>query len=298
MARIAVLMRCYQNGNAAAYGEGLCDVVDTVKRQTSFNLEMDKLGWSKHHHLLDSGALDDVLSRSLIRYHKFLDLMALTHTLLTPTLDIDLCWHTHQLQSRYYDHTFWLVGRFINHDDAIETGILKDAFDRTAMLWKQRYNQPYSLCGCVYNSPGTIKKLKSLLGNSSSSSATEPTAASMNQAGSGKGSGFTSRMKGKWRAAKELPGDKEDDTTAWQDATHPSAHSAVIVKEEEERHDKLREQMVKEWAQGKRREGHESAFVFGYNTPGLYPFYYSPLYSTHYVSRGSTGDATDRKSVV
>ncbi|CDS01937.1 hypothetical protein [Sporisorium scitamineum] len=292
MARIAVLMRCYQNGNAAAYGEGLCDVVDTVKRQTSFNLEMDKLGWSKHHHLLDSGALDDVLSRSLIRYHKFLDLMALTHTLLTPTLDIDLCWHTHQLQSRYYDHTFWLVGRFINHDDAIETGILKDAFDRTAMLWKQRYNQPYSLCGCVYNSPGTIKKLKSLLGNSSSSSATEPTAASMNQAGSGKGSGFTSRMKGKWRAAKELPGDKEDDTTAWQDATHPSAHSAVIVKEEEERDDKLREQMVKEWAQGKRREGHESAFVFGYNTPGLYPFYYSPLYSTHYVSRGSTGDAT------
>ena len=31
---------------------------------------------------------------------------------------------------------------------------------------------------------------------------------------------------------------------------------------------------------------------FGYNTPGLYPFYYSPLYSTHYVSRGSTGDST------
>lgn len=31
---------------------------------------------------------------------------------------------------------------------------------------------------------------------------------------------------------------------------------------------------------------------FGYDTPGLYPFYYSPLHNTHYVSRGSTGDAT------
>lgn len=255
MARIAMLMRSYQNGNAAAYGEGLCDVVDAVKRQTSFNIEMEKLGWSKHHHLLEQGALDDVLSRSVIRYHKFLDLLSSTYSLLTPTLDIDLCWHTHQLRAHYYDHCFKLVGRFINHDDAIETGILKDAFDRTASLWKNRYQQPYSMCGCVYNNPGAIKKLKSLLGSDA------PAEASAEQAN--RGSGFTTRMKGKWRAAKQLPGDKkQEDANVWQDATHPSAHSAVIVKEEEHRHDKLREQMVKEWAQGKRREGHESAFVY------------------------------------
>ena len=256
MARIAVLMRAYQTGNAAAYGEGLCDVVDAVKRQTGFNLEMEKLGWSKHHHLLDQGVLDDVLSRSLIRYHKFLDLMSGVSALLTPTLDIDLCWHTHQLQAHYYDHCFTLVGRFLNHDDAIETGILKEAFDRTATLWKNRYGQPYSMCGCVYNSPGAIKKLRTLLGSSAS---TETAAAASDQAG--KGSGFTTRMKGKWRAAKQLPGDKQDDPTVWQEASHPSTHSAVIVKEEEHRHDKLREEMVREWAQGKRREGHESAFV-------------------------------------
>lgn len=252
MTRIAILMRCYQNGNAAAYGEGLCDVVDAVKRQTSFNIEMEKLGWSKHHHLLDQGVLDDVLSRSLIRYSKFMDLMASTHTLLTPTLDIDLCWHTHQLQARYYDQTFDIVGRFINHDDAIETGILKDAFDRTAALWKQRYSQPYSLCGCVYNNPGAIKKLKALLGSSNSGAVVDSSEAT---------SGFTKRLKGKWRASKALPGDERDDAAIWQDATHPSAHSAVIVKEEEHRHDRLREEMVKEWARAKRREGHESAFV-------------------------------------
>lgn len=254
MARIAMLMRSYQTGNAAAYGEGLCDVVDAVKRQTSFNMEMEKLGWSKHPQLLDQGMLDDVLTRSLIRYNKYLDLMASTYAILTPTLDIDLCWHTHQLQSRYYDQTFHYVGRFINHDDAIETGILKQAFDRTAALWKQRYSQPYSLCGCVYNNPGAVKKIKSLLG--SSSNATTDTADE-----SVKKSGFASRLKGKWRASKALPGDKQDDAAVWQDASHPSTHSAVIVKEEEHRHDKLREEMIKEWAQGKRREGHESAFV-------------------------------------
>lgn len=255
MARIAMLMRSYQNGNASAYGEGLCDVVDGVKRQTSFNLEMEKLGWSKHLALVERGALDDVLSRSLIRYHRFLELMGNTATLLTPTLDIDLCWHTHQLKSKYYSHCFRLVGRFVNHDDAIETGILKDAFDRTAALWKDRYGQPYSMCGCMYNDPGTLKKLKGLLGGGSSG------ANNASESGSGK-SGFTSRMKGKWRAARDLLGDKEQDATVWQDATHPSAHPAVIVKEEEHRHDKLRDQMEKEWAQGKRREGHESAFVY------------------------------------
>ncbi|KAJ1040262.1 hypothetical protein NDA10_003020 [Ustilago hordei] len=260
MARIAMMMRSYQNGNAAAYGEGLCDVVDGVKRQTSFNLEM------------------------------FLELMASVATLLTPALDIDLCWHTHQLKSRYYSHCFTLVGRFVNHYDAIETGILKVAFDRTASLWKDRYGQPYSMCGCIYNDSGALKKLKGLLGSGNNSSGKEASESAPTK------SGFASRLKGKWRAAKGLPGDKPQDdataTTVWQDATHPSAHSAVIVKEEEHRHDKLRELMVKEWAQGKRREGHESAFVFGYDTPGLYPFYYSPLYSTHYVSRESTGDTT------
>ncbi|KAJ1027232.1 hypothetical protein NDA18_003241 [Ustilago nuda] len=243
MARIAMLMRSYQNGNAAAYGEGLCDVVDGVKRQTSFNLEM------------------------------FLELMASVATLLTLTLDIDLCWHTHQLKSRYYSHCFTLVGRFVNHDNAIETGILKVAFDRTASLWKDRYGQPYSMCGCIYNDSGALKKLKGLLGSGSNSSGKEASESAPTKFG------FASRLKGKWRAAKGLPGDKpQDDATA--------------TTEEEHRHDKLRGLMVKEWAQGKRREGHEGAFVFGYDTPGLYPFYYSPLYSTHYVSRESTGDTT------
>lgn len=249
MSRIALLMKPYQNGNAAAYGEGLCDVVDAVKRQTSFNIEMEKLGWTKHPHLLQQGVLDDVLSRALIRYHKYLDLLSSSWTLLVPTLDIDLAFHTHMLKEDYYARCFLLVGRFVNHDDAIETGILSEAFDRTAMLWRQRYQQPYSMCGCVYNNPGAIKKLKSMFGGS------EPAEAEKSSGG------FTTRMKGKWRAAKDLPGDKQDDATVWQEATHPSGHQAVIVKEAEHRHDRLREDMVKEWAQGKRREGHESAFV-------------------------------------
>jgi hypothetical protein len=136
-------------------------------------------------------------------------------------------------------------------DDAVETSTLKDAFDRTAALWRERYRQPYSLCGCIYNNPSTIKKLKTLIGSNST-----------RQPASNNSNGLTSRIKGKWRAAKDLPGDKkEENETIWQDATHPSAHSAVIVREEEHRHDQLREEMVREWAAGKRREGHESAYV-------------------------------------
>ncbi len=66
--------------------------------------------------------------------------------------------------SKVNDQCFKLVGRFINHDDAIETGILKDAFDRTASLWKQRYNQLTRCVDASIMTPGAIKKLKGLLG--------------------------------------------------------------------------------------------------------------------------------------
>lgn len=251
-ARIALMMRPYDHGNASAYGEGLCDLVSVVKRQSSFNQEIAGLGWSTHLDLVERGELDDVLGRSLVRYHKFLDLLSYTLEMLSPTLEIDLCWHTHQLKQNYAQDTITHVGRFINHDDAVETSVLKESFDRTATLWREKFSQPYSLCGCVYNSPGALKKLRSLLGSAKGDDAQENTGNSR----------WTSKMKGKWRAAKELPGDKGDvDRTVWQDATHPSAHSAVVVKEEERKHDKLRQEMVKEWSLGKRREGHESAFV-------------------------------------
>jgi hypothetical protein len=49
-------------------------------------------------------------------HYRFLDLMASSPgTLLVPTLDIDLIWHTHQLRSEDYQaDTEQYVGRFIN----------------------------------------------------------------------------------------------------------------------------------------------------------------------------------------
>ncbi|KAF8582970.1 hypothetical protein K439DRAFT_1285906, partial [Ramaria rubella] len=44
---------------------------------------------------------------------------------LVPTLDIDLGWHTHQLSgARYMSDTVRHVGRYVDHDDKIEEGVL------------------------------------------------------------------------------------------------------------------------------------------------------------------------------
>lgn len=80
----------------------------------------------------------------------FLDLMrAHEFHMLSPTLDIDLAWHTHQLHGAAYGaSTRRVVGRFIDHDDAIVDVILKNAYDITATLWAERFHTAYSGCGC------------------------------------------------------------------------------------------------------------------------------------------------------
>jgi hypothetical protein len=62
-----------------------------------------------------------------------------------PTLDIDLCWHTHQLSPRPYRE--WCVenlGRGINHDDTIGKSNLKDGLRFTSISWLEAYKEPYT----------------------------------------------------------------------------------------------------------------------------------------------------------
>lgn len=115
--------------------------------------------------------------------------------------------------------------------------MLKDAFERTAEQWRMRYGQPYSLCGCMYNAPGTVKRLKSILKSDSD----KP-------------------LKAKWRASKQLPGDAASDEQ-WQDATHPSSHNAFLLHDTLQRHEGIKQEMEHQWSTGKRRQGHSSAFV-------------------------------------
>lgn len=68
---------------------------------------------------------------------------------ISPTLDIDLAWHTHQLHAVGYAYdTTRHVGHLVNHDDAVADVALRNAYDETATLWAERFHTSYSGCGC------------------------------------------------------------------------------------------------------------------------------------------------------
>jgi hypothetical protein len=94
------------------------------------------------------------LLQAITRYHKFMMLLKRSEGLweaskrqnhLVPTLDIDLCWHTHQLHP--VDYRNWCggqLGRFINHDDTIGKNDLKDGLRDTSLAWFKAYREPYT----------------------------------------------------------------------------------------------------------------------------------------------------------
>ncbi|KAK4200876.1 hypothetical protein QBC40DRAFT_224494 [Triangularia verruculosa] len=115
-----------------------------VIRQTTF---IDKM----HSHLwIRSPSLEGTLARSISRYEKFLLLMRRNPgTLMVPTLDIDLAWHTHQCAAwGYVQETKRRVGRFVNHDDSIGKGILDTGSEGTRRLWRVQFGEEYHICGC------------------------------------------------------------------------------------------------------------------------------------------------------
>jgi Glycine-rich domain-containing protein-like len=64
---------------------------------------------------------------------------------LVPTLDIDLCWHTHQLFPRAYRE--WCLehlGRAVNHDDTIGKESLDHGLRSTSLAWLEAYREPYT----------------------------------------------------------------------------------------------------------------------------------------------------------
>lgn len=179
--------------------------------------------------------------------------MSSKRELLCPTLDIDLIWHTHQLLRRYTGDVVYNVGRYVDHDDKIEEGVLSDAFENTAKRWKARFNQNYSECGCLHNKPKTRHLLAQALSKND-------------------GTSILSRI----RAASEKPGDLDENS--FDDSTHPSTHNGVAVRGSEwdakRRNRKHRsDEQIK---RGTRREGHVDPFIAGYGYMGLYPFVYVP----------------------
>lgn len=66
-------------------------------------------------------------------------------TNFVPTLDIDLCWHTHQLFPVSYRQ--WCIehlGTAINHDDTIGRGDLNVGLRETSLAWYKAYRESYT----------------------------------------------------------------------------------------------------------------------------------------------------------
>lgn len=117
---------------------------DAIIRQTAFVDKMNALLWIR------SPALSGTLRRALSRYEAFLELFR-RHptTMMVPTLDIDLVWHTHQCSAAEYKRSMLkLAGKYVNHDDSIVKGTLDDGFERTRGLFHVCFGKEYPICGC------------------------------------------------------------------------------------------------------------------------------------------------------
>lgn len=117
---------------------------EAVQRQEAFVKEMHAQLWIR------SPALEGTLQRAINRYLNFVKLFKLYHkTVLVPTLDIDLVWHTHQCSpAQYQASMIQRTGRFINHDDKIGQPVLAGGMETTKNLFRVRFGQEYLVCHC------------------------------------------------------------------------------------------------------------------------------------------------------
>jgi hypothetical protein len=82
---------------------------------------------------------------ALERYLRFLQLMKNNNPpILVPTLDIDLFWHTHQLNPAAYNaYCRHHIGRPVFHNDSIPSAPRSNAFSNTALAWATHYHEAY-----------------------------------------------------------------------------------------------------------------------------------------------------------
>ncbi|CAO1621944.1 unnamed protein product [Parajaminaea phylloscopi] len=145
LVRIDYLLRFYLEANPVSIAS--VDLVLAVCRQEKFISELRSV--PAFSSLVDmthfAAANRPVIRDATIRYHRWLRLFFLyPDRFLAPTLDIDLAWHTHQLDPEYYTQCFSTVGRFIDHDDRVLERDLGHAFERTRELWSATYSSNFS----------------------------------------------------------------------------------------------------------------------------------------------------------
>ncbi|KAL7920374.1 hypothetical protein ACQKWADRAFT_162965 [Trichoderma austrokoningii] len=122
------------------------DLCAAVMRQGVFIEKMVKMDW------LHSLNARDTMSRLITKYDRFMQIMTKHPTkMVVPTLDVDLAWHTHQLEpSHYYYYTVSKTAKFIDHDDKIDEDKLSRCFEWTTKTYQGMFGEVYSECTCWY----------------------------------------------------------------------------------------------------------------------------------------------------
>lgn len=120
-------------------------LVGAVTRQGSFVEKMHDIDW------LHSPGLPATMSRLTTKYTRFVNIMKDSSHMAVPTLDVDLAWHTHQLDPpSYHDFTVKETSQFVDHDDKVADTKLNDAFAWTSKTYQKMFGEPYSECTCWY----------------------------------------------------------------------------------------------------------------------------------------------------
>jgi len=100
---------------------------------------------------LPSGWQEADIERALLRYRRFLALVALSPTTpVAPTRDIDVMWHLHMLSPRaYHADCLRLFGELLDHDGGFgkasdEEPVLIACFEHTAARYEAAFGEAYA----------------------------------------------------------------------------------------------------------------------------------------------------------
>ena len=114
-------------------------MTDAIKRQCKFIHKMIKINlWSPIY-------LEHI-DFAITRYEQFMTAIWAPDKpeglVMVPTNDIDLIWHSHQLDPRGY-HSFCITnsptGQFVTHNDNIAGSVLKSHCHKTEMFWNSKF---------------------------------------------------------------------------------------------------------------------------------------------------------------
>ncbi|CAF4775904.1 unnamed protein product, partial [Rotaria sp. Silwood2] len=106
------------------------DFLEKFQQHYLYSFDLTKMDRSQFKHLV----------QNYVSFMKLAD----KNEMIVPTFDIDLIWHTHmRYPSQYQTASTSLCGFIVDHNDAIESNTLTNAYQKTAKRWEKIYKIGY-----------------------------------------------------------------------------------------------------------------------------------------------------------